>query len=237
MYLLNTYNYLCIHICLYIQLSIYSIIVTCIFIYFINILYFVGQSKPRSICEQQHSDNELRINTYTPWGTNVYQLEKQCKNKDILRIINVQNCSNFIPHPEKFSQFLILINNLAMQNKDDNLWYVRLGSVSTELNNKDGVSYVDRLVFENSTWSPRVFDNNKDLLIQNDIYLSKINIKKASPLKPRVTDPKNSKKKIKRVSEGRTWASQFLKICNFYNVLKIANTDCVDLLEEIKEQG
>ena len=34
-----------------------------------------GQAKPRAVCGARYSDNDLRINTYTPWATTVLSLQ------------------------------------------------------------------------------------------------------------------------------------------------------------------
>ena len=43
--------------------------------YYNGFIHFAGQAKPRSVCGARYSDNDLRINTYTPWATTVLSLQ------------------------------------------------------------------------------------------------------------------------------------------------------------------
>lgn len=90
-----------------------------------------GQSKPRSICDAKGTDNELRMNTYTPWATNVRSLENSC-TVDVFEQLKCRGCADFIPNPASFRDFLQLVDRLVSMAYDDNCWYVRIGGVSTD---------------------------------------------------------------------------------------------------------
>lgn len=165
------------------------------FIYFISSIS--GQSKPRSICYSKGTENELRINTYTAWANNVKNLQNIC-TRETFEILDANNCGDFIPNPVNFGDFLQLVNILVSTAYDDNLWYVRLGGVSTDfsgvipykkpgkneekkelkeninLNKNNGVGMLDVLVVKNSSFSIRVFDRDGSRLLLSSQQLSKV---------------------------------------------------------------
>ena len=132
--------------------------------YYNGFIHFAGQAKPRTICGSKYSDNDLRINTYTPWAMTILSLQKTCQPQPQLQpqplpvppqvsstgaavavavevqpaktgfgVLQADGCADLLLRAATFPALLALVSRLASISADDNLWYVRLGALSSDL--------------------------------------------------------------------------------------------------------
>ena len=119
--------------------------------YYNGFIHFAGQAKPRTICGARYSDNDLRINTYAPWAMTILSLQKTCQPQaqpppQLLSagtavppvrtgfgLLQADGCADLLLRAPTFPALLALVGRLTAISADDNLWYVRLGALSSDL--------------------------------------------------------------------------------------------------------
>ena len=119
--------------------------------YYNGFIHFAGQAKPRTICGARYSDNDLRINTYAPWAMTILSLQKTCQPqpqpqpqllsagaavppaKTGFGLLQADGCADLLLRAPTFPALLALVGRLTAISADDNLWYVRLGALSSDL--------------------------------------------------------------------------------------------------------
>jgi lipopolysaccharide biosynthesis glycosyltransferase len=99
--------------------------------YYNGIIHYAGMAKPRVVCNNEGSDNEHRIGSYTPWANTVHNLVQQCPAESL--IADIRQCAAHIPEPSSPDMLLRFIKSIANANAEPAVIVMHVGAIGNDV--------------------------------------------------------------------------------------------------------